>query len=257
MKKHYNLLTLITILFLIGFALIQVFWPDKLPTKGIGKEDLVRDDIIRLHIIANSDSPDDQDLKLRVRDELMLAFSEILADARDQKETKAKLIDKLDLLTSLAQDKVKKEGYDYPVKADLGIHKFPTKLYGSVVYPAGSYEALRIIIGEGAGANWWCVMFPPLCFVDVSSSKIEPSALVDQDKQSDKAGGDLVEQIAGDKKEDMAGESPEQGQTDQAKEDDQVGPLVDDEGAGKVKTEYRFKIADWWDALIKWIKGLF
>jgi stage II sporulation protein R len=130
---------------------------------------LERSDLIRLHVIANSDSPEDQALKLRVRDHLLSAFGEIFQDARNISQAKALIKESLDNLELEAQAEIQRQGYNYPVKAQLGIFPFPTKAYGDMVYPAGRYEALRVVIGQGTGANWWCVMFPPLCFVDVSS----------------------------------------------------------------------------------------
>lgn len=128
-----------------------------------------RDDLIRLHIIANSDSPEDQALKNKIRDQLLLAFGQTFKDAPTMENARTLIGENLIEFERIALAEIYEEGYQYPVNAKLGIYPFPTKVYGDIVYPAGRYEALRVVIGKGQGANWWCVMFPPLCFVDISS----------------------------------------------------------------------------------------
>lgn len=136
---------------------------------------LVRDDIIRLHIIANSDSPEDQDLKLDIRDKLLECFSETFKTVEDLESANQLINMNMDRFESIAVDEIYDQGYKYTVKAEIGTFSFPTKVYGETVYPAGDYRALRVVIGEGKGANWWCVMFPPLCFVDISSNVVRVS----------------------------------------------------------------------------------
>lgn len=114
-------------------------------------------DIVRLHIIANSDSEEDQALKLRIRDRLLAATS---ASA-----TKDDVTELLEDYERIAREEVLESGFDYEVRAEYGRFYFPTKDYGGLTYPAGDYDAVRIIIGEGSGQNWWCVLFPPLCYV--------------------------------------------------------------------------------------------
>ncbi len=114
-------------------------------------------DIVRLHIVANSDSEEDQALKLRVRDRLLEATS-----ASVSKEDAAGLLEEYE---AIARREIADSGYDYGVRAEYGRFYFPTKDYGGLTYPAGEYDAVRITIGEGEGQNWWCVLFPPLCYV--------------------------------------------------------------------------------------------
>lgn len=120
------------------------------------------DDLIRLHVIANSDSPEDQALKLQVRDRLLLTFGETFREVRSMEEARGIIQANLAALEQTACVEIENQGFSYPVEAKLGIYPFPTRVYGDLVYPAGNYEALRVVIGEGKGANWWCVMFPPL-----------------------------------------------------------------------------------------------
>lgn len=122
-------------------------------------------DLIRLHVIANSDNPADQALKLAVKDRIVeLVTTEI--HATDVADAHAQIEARLSEFEAIAAAELERQGQPYPVKAVLGPANFPTKYYGSFSLPAGEYEALRLVIGEGRGQNWWCVLFPPLCFVD-------------------------------------------------------------------------------------------
>lgn len=115
--------------------------------------------IVRLHVIANSDSDADQALKLKVRDA-------ILEHSRKEATKKAYVKSALDTYKEIAQNVVRENGYDYKVFVEYGNFEFPTKEYDSFRLPAGNYDAVRVKIGAAKGQNWWCVMFPPLCFVD-------------------------------------------------------------------------------------------
>jgi len=124
--------------------------------------------LIRLHVIANSDTPEDQTLKLKVRDAIVEEARKELVKAKGAEEARRWLAENLQSLALAAEEQLKKEGHLYPVRVQLGDFNFPTRSYGEWVLPAGKYEALRLIIGEGKGENWWCVLFPPLCLVDVA-----------------------------------------------------------------------------------------
>lgn len=124
--------------------------------------------LIRLHVIANSDSPEDQALKLSVRDDIIEALNGKLEGVDDINTSREFIRHNLKYLEEVARQKIRESGKDYSVKAVFGKFPFPVKSYGYVTLPAGDYEALRIIIGGGSGANWWCVLFPPLCFVDIT-----------------------------------------------------------------------------------------
>ena len=123
--------------------------------------------LIRFHVLANSDSPEDQQLKLKVRDKVIAYVSGILEGLENVDETREALLNNMDNIQAIARQEIIDNGFDFNVAVNLGEHVFPTKRYGNVIFPAGNYEALRVIIGDGYGQNWWCVMFPPLCFVDV------------------------------------------------------------------------------------------
>lgn len=137
------------------------------------------DNLIRLHIIANSDSEEDQALKREVRDAVLSYMKEELKDSRDIEQTKYIINKNLDKIEDISKKIILNKGKSYEVKTSLGVYPFPTKLYGDITLPAGQYEALRVVIGKGEGANWWCVLFPPLCFVDASHGTVPDSVKAD------------------------------------------------------------------------------
>ena len=137
-------------------ALLCGFW--------LGEEQTqLADRVIRFHVIANSDSPEDQALKLQVRDAVLSATEEFYPQEASLEEARDALSDHLGELARTGQETVEAAGYDYPVTASLEKCWFPTKEYDGFALPAGEYTALRVVIGEGEGQNWWCVAFPPLC----------------------------------------------------------------------------------------------
>lgn len=123
----------------------------------------VRERVLRLHILAHSDSAEDQALKEQVRDAVVEAAAGWLDSAADEAQAAQMAASCLPALRQVAQDTVTAAGYTYPVEATLCRMYFPTRTYGEVTLPAGTYEAVRFTIGEGAGQNWWCVVYPPLC----------------------------------------------------------------------------------------------
>ncbi|MBE5968364.1 MAG: stage II sporulation protein R [Lachnospiraceae bacterium] len=131
---------------------------------GIAKE------IIRFHVIANSDSREDQALKIKVKDYLVTELSPYLKEAKSIDRAREILSEMLPDIQEAAQEVIRENGYDYPVLVSLEPCFFPLKVYGDYTFPPGTYEALRVKIGRAEGKNWWCVMFPPLCFVDETYS---------------------------------------------------------------------------------------
>lgn len=129
----------------------------------------IANSVFRLHVIANSDSKEDQELKYKVRDNLLKYMNELCIDCSSKEEAILIVQKNQEEFKQIALDTIKNQGYSYPVNITIGNFYFPTKNYGDISLPAGMYDALRIEIGEAKGQNWWCVMFPPLCFVDVSS----------------------------------------------------------------------------------------
>lgn len=129
----------------------------------------LEDSLFRLHVIANSDSEEDQNLKYIVRDKLIEYMNTISVDAKNKDEAIEIAKQHTDEFHQIAKQTIIDNGYNYDVTVEIGNFSFPTKTYGDISIPAGFYDALRVKIGEAKGQNWWCVMFPPLCFVNVSS----------------------------------------------------------------------------------------
>ena len=125
-------------------------------------------EILRFHVLANSDSTEDQNLKLKVRTMLLNTIYEEMGENASLEETKKYVRSHKNRLEKKAETYMKTLGYDYPAHMELATTYFPTKTYGDMVFPCGNYEAVRVKIGEGKGRNWWCVLHPPLCFVDSS-----------------------------------------------------------------------------------------
>ncbi|MFD1416381.1 stage II sporulation protein R [Oceanobacillus jeddahense] len=141
---------------------------------------VIPDEAIRLRILANSDSEKDQELKHKVRDEVNEVITEWVKDIDDIEEARKLIQENLPELEEVIRDTLEKENSDEDFELEYGENvSFPAKLYGNYLYPAGEYEAILVTIGEGSGANWWCVLFPPLCFLDffngtsVASDEVE------------------------------------------------------------------------------------
>lgn len=133
------------------------------------------DQVVRLHVLANSDDPADQALKLEVRDAVLEEAEPLLEGVSSQEAAEAALSGSLEALAQAGQEIVRQAGYDYPVRAELTTSYFPTREYADFALPAGYYRALRVEIGAAEGHNWWCVVYPPLCAVGVT--EVEPASL--------------------------------------------------------------------------------
>lgn len=130
----------------------------------------ITEDVFRLHVIANSDSDEDQALKLRVRNAVLEASADIFGGAVSAADAKQLSEENLQLFEAAAAAEIAASGYDYPVRCEVGTVHFDRRVYGSAELPEGDYSALRVIIGEGEGRNWWCVMFPALCLPAVTNT---------------------------------------------------------------------------------------
>ena len=165
---------------LIGLLVAVVLGPLASFAQSCGQ---VRGEVLRLHILANSDSQEDQALKLAVRDRLLLEGADLFAPSRTLEEAVEAADASLPRLQALAQEEVEARGYDYPVSVSLSPTFFETRQYDQYTLPAGRYLALRVVIGSGEGHNWWCVMYPPLCVpaaADPQSLPLRDIRLLDQ-----------------------------------------------------------------------------
>lgn len=131
--------------------------------------------LVRLHVLANSDSEEDQQLKLKVRDRIIELMEQELKDSEDIEHTIFIINKNKEQIKQIALEEIKRYSKDYDVSIALGEYPFPTRMYGDIILPAGKYQALKVIIGDGGGSNWWCVLFPPLCFVDASHGTVPDS----------------------------------------------------------------------------------
>lgn len=167
MKRKY---TAIIYLLLLSIGTILNIYMPKHETKANDAEAVViPSDAIRLRILANSDSAEDQALKRLVRDEVNEEITKWVAQLTSKEEAREVIQAGLPEIERIAKRIVAEQKAEQEVKVEFGLVDFPTKLYGEFLYPAGKYEAILITLGEGKGANWWCVLFPPLCFLDFSN----------------------------------------------------------------------------------------
>lgn len=143
----------------------------------------IAEEILRLHVVANSDSEEDQALKMEVKESIVTYLRGIMGDAKSVEEARLEIQKRLPEIEDLAREKMKMEGYDYEADAVLGKCYFPVKEYGDMTFPAGEYEALKVNLGKSAGKNWWCVMYPTLCFVD-STYQIVPETSKEKLKEN-------------------------------------------------------------------------
>ena len=174
-KKLIFIFTLIILIFIYVFLLSINY------VKAVSCN--LSDSVLRLHIIANSNSTDDQNLKLKVRDNIIKYMNILTSDCSNKSDVISKVSNNLDKFKEIAINTIKGNGYNYNVNLEIGNFYFPTKSYGDISFPSGYYDALKIEIGEAVGQNWWCVLFPPLCFVN-STTGIVPDESKEELKES-------------------------------------------------------------------------
>ena len=165
MKKNLKMVIILAFLLLLYSSVCAVSYANSISNN-------IADSVFRLHVIANSDSREDQDLKYIVRDNLLEYMNSICKNCTSKQDAISIVENNKDSFEQIATNTIKEQGYSYPVKINIGNFEFPTKNYGDISLPAGFYDALRVEIGDAKGQNWWCVMFPPLCFVDLTSGVV-------------------------------------------------------------------------------------
>ncbi len=166
MKSKINFILILIILIFIYIFLLSINY-----TQAVSLN--LSDSVFRLHIIANSDSSDDQNLKLKVRDNIIDYMNTLTENTSNKDEVISIASNHLNTFKEIALNTIKDNGYNYNVNIEIGNFYFPTKSYSNISFPAGNYDALKIEIGKAIGQNWWCVLFPPLCFVN-STTGIVP-----------------------------------------------------------------------------------
>lgn len=133
----------------------------------------VKNTIIRFHVIANSDKEEDQKIKLEIKDKIISYIYPFLQKSNSIENSRDILNSQKENILNIASEILLESGYNYKANIEFSRENFPEKSYGNIILPQGEYEAFRIILGDGKGKNWWCVMFPPMCFIDVTKGKIE------------------------------------------------------------------------------------
>ncbi|MDS0528287.1 stage II sporulation protein R [Clostridium sp. SHJSY1] len=186
MRRNFSLL-IILILFVSSSLTGCTSISFKADGGNVYNYDDVKDALIRFHVIANSDTDEDQSLKYKVRDEVINYLYPYLEDSKSLEDSRRIIKENEDKVENIALKVIKNNGYSYSVKTELSNENFPEKSYGNITLPQGNYEAFRVIIGNGEGQNWWCVMFPPLCFIDVTKGNVEQEKSKDElDREIDK-----------------------------------------------------------------------
>lgn len=182
MKKYiYFILSLFLIIFVLNGCQVSEnnFNENSLELTTLNYNE-IKDKLIRFHVIANSDTEEDQNIKLKVRDRVVEALSGKLSGVTSLEEAEIELEKNIEYVNKIAKEVIEENNYTYEVNTMLSYENFPDKVYGDCVFPQGNYEAFRVIIGEGKGQNWWCVMFPSLCFVDESKNSVDSTNLKDE-----------------------------------------------------------------------------
>lgn len=165
MKKKLNFILILTILIFLYIVVLSFNYSQAISYN-------LSNSVFRLHIIANSDSSDDQELKLKVKDNIIEYMNTLTFNSSNKKDAISMVNNHLDTFKKIALNTIKENGYNYDVNIEIGNFHFPTKTYGDISFPAGNYDALKIEIGNAIGQNWWCVLFPPLCFVNSSTGVV-------------------------------------------------------------------------------------
>jgi len=225
----------------VSLAVLLMSWEYQLAHASLIQAP-IPEESIRLRILAHSDSPADQWIKRRVRDEVMRYVQEWYEESGDPEAIRREIAGRVDEFRQIVGRVLEQYGYDYPYTVEYGRTEFPVKPYGHRLYPAGEYESLRIVIGDGRGENWWCVLFPPLCFVELAAAK-------EKEARQEAAGPSAEQRGAG--TDGQGGTGPDGQSTGP---DGQSGTGPDGQG-GRPAVEVRFLIADLFQGLAKWIKN--
>ncbi|OMD08525.1 stage II sporulation protein R [Paenibacillus odorifer] len=181
-----------TAILICFFIVLMMAWEGQKTDAAVAEVSIPQESI-RLRILANSDGAQDQLVKRQIRDKIVEQMNQwvsALEDPQSLEQARALIRNHLPELNALVGSELEKRGIEYSYKVELGVVPFPTKLYGGTVYPAGEYEAVRVTLGAGKGQNWWCVLFPPLCFIDAGSGDAAAPAADKGTKTVSAAGAD-------------------------------------------------------------------
>lgn len=168
MTKRQRIISAAAAVMIASFLTAGILYrQERLAEAGLSKmQEHLAKEVFRFHVLANSDSQEDQNLKLKVKDAVVTYMEEELPASESRKQTRQWAAGHLEEIEKAAANVIRAEGYRYKVRAEVKECEFPDKAYGDITFPAGKYDALEILIGDAKGQNWWCVLYPNLCFVD-------------------------------------------------------------------------------------------
>jgi stage II sporulation protein R len=253
MKIKQKRLAELYIMLLCAATILNLYMPT---TEATSQDPMViPNEAIRLRILADSDSEKDQEIKRKVRDAVNAEITSWVENLVSLEEARNVIKEGIPELQKIAEDVVAEHGSNQTVKTEFNKVKFPTKLYGQYLYPAGEYEAVLITLGEGTGSNWWCVLFPPLCFLDFSNGEATSPGFDENGKVVEASTTEQVdseEQVEGDEaatSEDK--ESDKQANEKAEKEENAVAeetaPLYEDQEEEQV--EVKFFVVEIWNKI--------
>jgi stage II sporulation protein R len=240
MKKHYMAFIYISLL-MIGAVMNVYKEPLAAGAQQVNEAVVIPEEAIRLRILANSDSEEDQVLKRKIRDEVNKEITVWVEKLTSVEEARELIKSRLPEIEKIVQATLVRENMVQEFTVDFNNVSFPTKMYGSYIYPAGDYEAILITLGEGKGANWWCVLFPPLCFLDFSNGQAVQAAELEEeappaDDEADDASEELASLLA-----------DEEETVEKASEE--MTSLIVDEEEEKEEVEVKFFLVEWFEGV--------
>ncbi|GAA0436254.1 stage II sporulation protein R [Lentibacillus halophilus] len=193
--RQIKILFAVFIFFILLFSMPFTSASDEIDSNDQSNDEsdikVIPDEAIRLRILANSDKPDDQEVKRKVRDAVNAAITDWVEDITSINKARSMIENRMPDIRQIVDDVLEEENVETAAEVEYGENiTFPAKLYGSLLYPAGEYEAVLITLGEGNGSNWWCVLFPPLCFLDFSNGTSAAQAESKGDDETDESDDD-------------------------------------------------------------------
>ncbi|KEZ49064.1 stage II sporulation protein R [Metabacillus indicus] len=239
MKKHYMAFIYISLL-MIGAVMNVYKEPLAAGAQQVNEAVVIPEEAIRLRILANSDSEEDQVLKRKIRDEVNKEITVWVEKLTSVEEARELIKSRLPEIEKIVQATLVRENMVQEFTVDFNNVSFPTKMYGSYIYPAGDYEAILITLGEGKGANWWCVLFPPLCFLDFSNGQAVQAAELEEEAAPATEEADASEELAS-----LLADEEETVE----KASEEMTSLIVDEEEEKEQVEVKFFLVEWFEGV--------
>lgn len=243
MKK--KMLAELYIILLCMATILSLYMPQNEATAK--DPQVIPSEAIRLRILADSDAEKDQEVKRLVRDAVNAEITKWVKDLTSMEDARALIQSRLPEIQQIAEDVVAENGAGQTVKTEFGKVEFPTKLYGQFLYPAGEYEAILITLGEGKGANWWCVLYPPLCFLDFSNGEATSEGFEEEKEAKNEEGTMAVVAASEEKKDESKSIQLEEKEKAESESKEDKAPLY--EARDEEPAEVRFFLVDMWNKI--------